>query len=207
MVPLSALLLLVPSVLAYSVPTRRYNDASTTADVIILGGGISGISVARTLIQDYNITDILLLEARDQLGGRAYTVQLDGQDGETVTVEKGCNWIQGPGREPIKKLADKWGLRTTPTNYDDNIYFEGKVGVLGDAETSPRGSFLSDNETTVFTAGYDNFLDNVSGYACECPLQPSPIGSLQKHTGRTTAWSTSRSGSQRPSWIGSRTHR
>lgn len=93
------------------------------AEVIVLGGGIAGIAAVRSLIQDYNITSVLLIEGRAELGGRAHTETLVGRDGTTTTVEKGCNWIQGPGKEPIEALAAKWGLQTVETDYDNATYF------------------------------------------------------------------------------------
>ena len=141
--------------------------ASNEAEVIIIGGGIAGIAVARTLIQEYNITNIILIEGRDELGGRAHTETLTGKDGKSWTVEKGCNWIQGPGKEPIEELALKWNLTSTPTDYGDVIFFEGKAGVEGEEESGMRGSFLTEEESLVFTEGYDNFLENAAGYSGE----------------------------------------
>jgi polyamine oxidase len=142
-------------------------STANQAEVIIIGGGIAGISVARQLIQEHNITNILLIEARDELGGRAHTETLTGNDGKSWTVEKGCNWIQGPGKEPIEALAAKWNLSSTPTDYGDVIFFEGKAGVEGVQESGMRGSFLTDDEALVFTEGYDNFLENAAGYSGE----------------------------------------
>lgn len=166
---------LIGSASARAVTSRDLNlehpNARATqtnrAQVIILGGGIAGISVARTLANDYNITDIILIEGRDELGGRAHTETLTGADGTVTTVEKGCNWIQGPLRESIQELADKYGLKTAAQNYSDIIFYEGKAGIEGPEATGLRGSFLTDDETLAFTEGYDNFLDNAPGYSSE----------------------------------------
>lgn len=145
-----------------AAPSSASSEDVRHAQVVILGGGITGISLARALINEHNITDIVLLEARDELGGRAHTETLHNSlTGEDVTVEKGCNWIQGPGKEPILALAQKWGLKTTPTNYSDSMWFEG-LGIEADGK---RGHFLSDEETEAFTAGYDNFIENAPGYS------------------------------------------
>lgn len=134
------------------------------AQVIILGGGITGISLARSLIAEHNITDVVLIEARDELGGRAHTETLHNSiTGENITVEKGCNWIQGPGKEPIQVLAKKWGLKTNPSNYSNTAWFEG-LGIEADGE---RGHFLDEGEQEEFMAAYDNFLENAPGYSGE----------------------------------------
>ncbi|KAL1409904.1 hypothetical protein Q8F55_003903 [Vanrija albida] len=144
-----------------ALPSPRNSDG-THAQVIILGGGIAGISLARSLITEHNITDILLVEARDELGGRAHTETLySNATGQSVTVEKGCNWIQGPGKEPILELAKKWGLKTAPQNYSDVSWFQG----LGIEADGARGHFLDDAEQEEFMAGYDNFLENAPGYS------------------------------------------
>lgn len=125
-----------------------------SSQVIVLGGGVAGISLARTLINDHNVTDILLLEARPELGGRAYTETLvNNATGAVTTVEKGCNWIQGPGKEPILALAEKWGLQTARTNYSDSAWW--------------YDHFLDEQEQAAFTEGYDNFIENAPGYSGE----------------------------------------
>lgn len=60
---------------------------TTKAKVAILGGGVSGISAAKNLVAN-GITDFVIIEARDELGGRAHDIEFAG-----VRVEKGCNWV------------------------------------------------------------------------------------------------------------------
>lgn len=147
-----------------SAGTKVGGNSIRHAQVIILGGGITGISLARSLISDYNITDIVLVEARDELGGRAHTETLQNSiTGDNITVEKGCNWIQGPGKEPILALAEKWGLKTTPSNYSNTAWFEG-LGIEADGK---RGRFVNEGEQEEFMAAYDNFIENAPGYSGE----------------------------------------
>ena len=47
-------------------------------DIIIIGGGISGLFLAYNLIQDNKYKDILLVESSSELGGRIRTENLDG---------------------------------------------------------------------------------------------------------------------------------
>ena len=44
-------------------------------DVIIIGSGISGLSAASELV-DNGLSNILILEAQDYVGGRTHTVQI-----------------------------------------------------------------------------------------------------------------------------------
>lgn len=55
-------------------------------DAIIIGGGIAGIEAARKLYQN-GLTNILLLEAQDYLGGRMKTIYYNND--KTVPLEMG----------------------------------------------------------------------------------------------------------------------
>lgn len=73
-----------------------------TADVIILGGGIAGLVAARDLTAA-GLT-VVLLEARDRLGGRIFT-----QHAEKFPVELGAEFIHG--RPPqLLELAQRAGI-------------------------------------------------------------------------------------------------
>ena len=137
---------------------------SKEADVIILGAGIAGIATAHTLIKHYGIQDVLLLEARDVVGGRAYLEQLvDPRSGKVLHVEKGCNWIQGYGHENITKLAKKWNLKTQSQNYSSIAYFNGTRGLASDDSSIPPGTFLGDDQLD-FMDAYDQAAANVTDY-------------------------------------------
>src|SRR6266702_685604 len=83
--------------------------------VLILGGGVAGIIAARTLAAQ-GITDFLIVEARDELGGRMRSTTF-GAPNHQLTVELGANWIHGTqegdhAANPIFELALKHGLKT-----------------------------------------------------------------------------------------------
>ena len=58
-------------------------------DVLVLGAGITGIAAARTL-EVNGITNFLVLEATDRIGGRIRDSEYDG-----TNIEVGANWIHG----------------------------------------------------------------------------------------------------------------
>ena len=62
-------------------------------DVVIIGGGCAGLKAAETLVNKHKITNILLLEAQENLGGRTQTIWLD--DNPEMPIELGANWIHG----------------------------------------------------------------------------------------------------------------
>ncbi len=74
-------------------------------DVIIVGGGIAGLSAARNL--SLNGFDVLVLEAKDRLGGRIHSIHFAG-----ATVDLGASWIHGIEENPITRLAMKHDVET-----------------------------------------------------------------------------------------------
>lgn len=57
--------------------------------VAIIGAGIAGLSAANHLIEN-GIKDIVVVEARDRIGGRIHTVKHNGRP-----LELGAQWIHG----------------------------------------------------------------------------------------------------------------
>ncbi len=55
-------------------------------DVIVIGGGFAGVTAAREAAREGRT--VLLLEARDRLGGRTWTARWDGRD-----IEYGGGWV------------------------------------------------------------------------------------------------------------------
>lgn len=82
--------------------------------VIIIGGGVAGLSAANNLTSN-GITDYKLLEARNRIGGRIISIEMGSQ-----RIELGANWIHGVLGNPIFELAMQNQLidilQTTPQN-------------------------------------------------------------------------------------------
>ncbi len=77
-------------------------------DIVIVGAGLAGLTTARRL--DASGFDVRVLEARDRVGGRTYTV--DAGDG--VRHDLGGQWV-GPTQDHVAALLTELGLRTFPT--------------------------------------------------------------------------------------------
>ncbi len=83
-----------------------------SADVVVIGAGLAGLVTARDVAAAGH--DVLVVEARDRVGGRLLNAALPGTDGEIV--EAGGQWV-GPGQDRILGLIAELGLATFPT-YD-----------------------------------------------------------------------------------------
>lgn len=82
--------------------------------VAIIGAGFAGLSAARTLQQQGDLSphhDFIVLEASSRAGGRAYTIPSIHQ---TLNIELGATWIHGIGTpedpNPILETAINLGI-------------------------------------------------------------------------------------------------
>ncbi|WP_210497000.1 flavin monoamine oxidase family protein [Microvirga antarctica] len=85
--------------------------SSFDTKVAIVGGGAAGIAAARRLTD--NGIDCLIVEARERLGGRSWTVG----EGEAHPVDLGCGWLHSADGNPWLPIAEAQGRtidRTPP---------------------------------------------------------------------------------------------
>jgi monoamine oxidase len=75
-------------------------------DVLIVGGGLSGLSLARELARLG--TDFLLIEARERLGGRILSTMVSPGP-ETASFDLGPAWFW-PGQPKIANLLEELGI-------------------------------------------------------------------------------------------------
>ena len=124
----------VPQALA----RRHRGRQERAADVVVVGAGLAGLTAARRIRHDGR--SVIVLEARDRVGGRVASHHLDGG----VVSERGGTFV-GPTQDHILALADGLGIETFPT-YDvgDNLYVAGgdrlrysDTGITGTAPPDP----------------------------------------------------------------------
>ena len=101
------------------IETLEGKDRNVTkTKVLILGGGLSGITAAKTLL-DNNIKDFYILEGQDYIGGRIHAAQFEG-----VTIEEGANWLHSLDEELSARFL-KWKTHKSMEgiwcNYSDFI--------------------------------------------------------------------------------------
>jgi monoamine oxidase len=89
-----------------------------TCDVAIVGAGFAGLTAARKLRRAGK--SVLVLEARDRVGGRA----LNKDIGDGDISERGATFV-GPTQDRILHLAKELGVRKFATfNDGDNVYVD-----------------------------------------------------------------------------------
>jgi monoamine oxidase len=92
--------------------------AALEVDVCVIGAGFAGLAAARRL--DAAGRTVAVLEARDRVGGRVWTIERNG-----VRIDLGGTWL-GPKHDAVRDLAKEVGVRTHPTFTDgDSLLVDG----------------------------------------------------------------------------------
>ena len=126
-------------------------------EVLIFGAGIAGISAARSL-EVNGVTDFLVLEASDRVGGRIR--EYDG-----TNIEVGANWIHGldpedPNHHPIWRewtRCDPDGPGGSVTPDFTAVYSEDGTQIDIEDENAPYLTGLDE-----FESAYDAALEKVA---------------------------------------------
>ncbi len=86
-------------------------------DILIIGGGLSGLVSALRLHQ--NRRKVLIVEARDRLGGRIHTVSYD----QGPTMEMGATWL-GAKHTVLNDLLIEMDIKVFPQLIGDKAIYE-----------------------------------------------------------------------------------
>jgi monoamine oxidase len=100
-------------------------------DVCVVGAGYAGLVAARTIARAGR--SVVVLEARDRVGGRVWTQKLD--DGTAIDI--GGTWV-GPEHDAIRALAAEYGVGFDSTNSRGTKLMVRSGKVVRYAGASPR---------------------------------------------------------------------
>ena len=119
------------------MPKRRFpvGDVQATTGsgetVVVIGAGMAGLSAARRLTT--NGYRVVVVESRDRPGGRMWTDYSLG-----TAVDLGAAWIHGDSSSnPLMKMADRFGIATTATEWDQTWLFDAEYGEIEDDKYDP----------------------------------------------------------------------
>ena len=85
--------------------------------VAVIGAGVAGLVTARRL-RAHGV-DVTIFEARERVGGRAYTAPVVG-----TTLDLGAAWIHGRKGNPLAKLVKKLELETAEADYYTSALYD-----------------------------------------------------------------------------------
>jgi monoamine oxidase len=112
-------------------------------DVAVVGAGLAGLIAARDLLAAGLL--VLVLEARDRVGGRLLNHTLEGG----AVVEVGGQWV-GPTQDRVMALAEELGVGLYPT-YEEGEHFLAVNGAVkrysGDDFDLPEEALADVGET------------------------------------------------------------
>ena len=117
-------------------------------DVIVIGAGMSGIAAADKL--DSEGFDVLILEARDRIGGRTWTMYWDTAG---IPIDMGAGWIHGTTNNPLTKIAEDHGIELLETDLNSGV-------LLG-----PDGEWIDDDKYNEIESLYAQFQEYRWEYA------------------------------------------
>lgn len=92
-------------------------------DVVVVGGGFSGLQTAYDLHQAGH--KVLVLEARHRVGGRSWTIPLKSGKGR---VEMGATWINKHTQPKVYGMAKHFGLDVVEQYAKDDAVYQDNQG-------------------------------------------------------------------------------
>jgi len=87
---------------------RASNSLPSQVDVVVIGAGAAGIAAARRLMRPGLL--VLVLEARDRIGGRAWTARVEGEG-----LDMGCGWLHSADDNVLARRVKAEGLTLDQT--------------------------------------------------------------------------------------------
>jgi len=119
---------------------------ASTFDVVVIGAGIAGIAAARTARAKG--LSVALIEAKDRIGGRAYT----DSTALGVPFDHGCYWMHSASRNPFVAIADRLGFAYRKTSFRNRrLYLRSRWATP--AEQREWKAYDARNERAIVNAG------------------------------------------------------
>ena len=101
---------------------------------LVIGAGLAGLAAAREL--KHHGHEVVVLEARDRLGGRIWT----SNKWPEIPLDLGATWIHGVKGNPITGLADELKAIRLATSYDRSMTYNSSGRLLTKSEEAQKQS-------------------------------------------------------------------
>jgi len=101
---------------------------------LVIGAGLAGLAAARELKRHGH--EVVVLEARDRLGGRIWT----SNKWPEIPLDLGATWIHGVKGNPITGLADELKAIRLTTSYDRSMTYNSSGRLLTKPEEAQQES-------------------------------------------------------------------
>jgi monoamine oxidase len=166
-------------------------------DVAIVGAGAAGLAAAHELSAAG--LDVLLLEARDRIGGRAWTLS----EGQSCALDLGCGWLHSADVNPWVKIAEElgftidrspppWALRSrergfAPGEYEDfsrasELFWDRLEEAKDDAPDRPASAFVEAGSRWI------PLIESISSYYNGAALDLVSTKDLGRYTDTGVNW-------------------
>lgn len=133
-------------------------------DVVVVGGGVAGLTAAHRLLQADSTLSLVVLEAKDRVGGRTLTVPVEDGKGKVDKFDLGGQWV-GSSQDHVLNMLEELGLRTYPQ------YTQGKkVMQLGDNKIRTYTSDIPSLASLTGLIQLQFFLWKVERMAARVPI-------------------------------------
>ncbi len=122
--------------------------AAAKKRVLVIGAGLAGLAAAGELHNQGH--DVVVLEARDRIGGRIWT----STKWDDAPVDLGASWIHGVEGNPLTKIAKEINAKFYLSNYESTINYATSGRPLS-AQAEARLAALQDKVEEVLTEVQD----------------------------------------------------
>lgn len=123
----------------------RLSPLPDSPDVVVVGAGAAGIGAARALIA--RGLAVAVLEARDRVGGRAWTVALRGH-----AIDLGAHWLHAGPINPLVALGQARGERLRRAPQESHVRIARRPARPEEARANARAFERSDRAMTLGAA-------------------------------------------------------